>query len=414
MAGQGRSLLTPRAALDLLEHFDVADDPLAKAFLADILASDAAPRREIELLRQLSVLPVGCESAPAENGKTDKKESRKRQERASKPEEVQVSPFFDIDNEAEVNEKGHDNVTQSSDKSITSGAQASTRLVAVFTTTAILNAQPLSARPPETPPSHKTSFEEASSTSGRRAGPRDQKRELTSPFFTSREVDEKKPPKTPRTPKRAVSGLPFAPLTAARFGLIQEDLADDLFWLLVALVFLVRVAGRTSLPVFWAVKAAYPTADALADASPRALVTLLHPLGMSSVRCATIQRYARQWLEQPPRPGICSTVRRYPQLPEAEAESKARKGCTIAGDSQWEIGHLTQGAYTVDSWRIFCRDVLLGRSDSWQGRAGRCHSFQPEWMRVLPRDKELRACLRWMWMKEGWDWDPRTGNRTVL
>jgi hypothetical protein len=35
-------------------------------------------------------------------------------------------------------------------------------------------------------------------------------------------------------------------------------------------------------------------------------------------------------------------------------------------------------------------------------------------MRVLPRDKELRACLRWMWMKEGWEWDPVTGEREVL
>ena len=41
-------------------------------------------------------------------------------------------------------------------------------------------------------------------------------------------------------------------------------------------------------------------------------------------------------------------------------------------------------------------------------------TFQPEWMRVLPEDKELRAYLRWLWMQEGWDWDPRTGEREVL
>ena len=35
-------------------------------------------------------------------------------------------------------------------------------------------------------------------------------------------------------------------------------------------------------------------------------------------------------------------------------------------------------------------------------------------MRVLPEDKELRACLRWMWMREGWEWDPVTGEREVL
>jgi hypothetical protein len=64
--------------------------------------------------------------------------------------------------------------------------------------------------------------------------------------------------------------------------------------------------------------------------------------------------------------------------------------------SAWEIGHLTQGPYALDSWRIFCRDVLLGRSEHWTGK-GDDPGFQPEWMRVLPRDKELRACLRWMW-----------------
>ena len=45
---------------------------------------------------------------------------------------------------------------------------------------------------------------------------------------------------------------------------------------------------------------------------------------------------------------------------------------------------------------------------------GREAEFQPEWMRVKPADKELRACLRWMWMREGWEWDPVTGERTVL
>jgi hypothetical protein len=80
----------------------------------------------------------------------------------------------------------------------------------------------------------------------------------------------------------------------------------------------------------------------------------------------------------------------------------------------WEIGHLTQGPYAIDSWRIFCRDVLLGRSRDWTGSGEQREGFQPEWMRVLPKDKELRACLRWMWMKEGWEWDPETGEREPL
>lgn len=111
----------------------------------------------------------------------------------------------------------------------------------------------------------------------------------------------------------------------------------------------------------------------------------------------------------------------------------------------WEIGHLTQGPYALDSWRIFCRDVLRGVATGWNGEGAEAcrrnqsrspsHSqtgsqpiseedqntaseeegkvFQPEWMRVLPRDKELRAFLRWMWLKEGFEWDPVTGEKEV-
>ncbi|TDZ24436.1 hypothetical protein Cob_v002608 [Colletotrichum orbiculare MAFF 240422] len=75
--------------------------------------------------------------------------------------------------------------------------------------------------------------------------------------------------------------------------------------------------------------------------------------------------------------------------------------------------HFTQGKYALDSWRIFCRDELLGRAKDWNG-GGAAPNFQPEWMRVRPDDKELRACLRWMWMREGWEWDPVTGEKTVL
>jgi hypothetical protein len=98
------------------------------------------------------------------------------------------------------------------------------------------------------------------------------------------------------------------------------------------------------------------------------------------------------------------------------------------------------GAFACDSWRIFCRDALRGRSDRrWilqpvnsegkeladvgangasreNGNTGR-HTFYPmdpldieeEWKRVLPKDKELRPFIGWMWLKEGWIWDPETG-----
>ncbi|CAK7231850.1 hypothetical protein SCUCBS95973_008061 [Sporothrix curviconia] len=273
---------------------------------------------------------------------------------------------------------------------------------------------------------------------------------------------EEAPQKATRPRRGTVSGLPFPRLDAPCFGLVQERLADEPFWLLVALVFLTRVAGRVSLPVFWDIKARYPTPQALVDASSAELVDTMRHLGMASVRCAAIQRYARGWIARPPSPGVCTTVKNYPLPPEGSLEGSSSSGLPV--HSQWEIGHLTQGAYAVDSWRIFCRDALLGRSKHWTGDEGgymaaRKHSgskmvdtsssdssssgpddsgdpnnsessenseyeslvdqdmdraSQPEWMRVLPRDKELRACLRWMWMREGWNWDPLTGERAVL
>lgn len=79
----------------------------------------------------------------------------------------------------------------------------------------------------------------------------------------------------------------------------------------------------------------------------------------------------------------------------------------------WEIGHMTSGPYALDSWRIFCRDMLRGVATGWNGEGAEQNGFQPEWMRVLPEDKELRAYLRWMWLKEGFEWDPFTGEKDV-
>lgn len=244
-----------------------------------------------------------------------------------------------------------------------------------------------------------------------------------SPFFSPstpvRETQPRPESATPSTKKRArpprgtVSSLPIPPLSADRFGLIQEELADEPFRLLIAITFLIRTAGKAAIPVFRQLMQRFPTPAALAAADPAEITALIHPLGLSAVRCATIQKYARLWLERPPSRELRYGVKNYP-LPgdgrhvrpaeefgpedgggdrPADAVLDAREravGCA------WEIGHLTQGPYALDSWRIFCRDVLLGRSGHWTGR-GAAVEFQPEWMRVLPRDKELRACLRWMW-----------------
>ncbi|KAI0913157.1 DNA glycosylase [Ustulina deusta] len=237
-----------------------------------------------------------------------------------------------------------------------------------------------------------------------------------------------KSPKKRRPPRGTISSLPFPRLDAPRFGLIQEELASDPFRLLVAVTFLVRTTGRAAIPVFRALMDRYPTPSALAAAPAPDVIAMIKHLGLGSVRAAAIQRYARLWVAEPPRDGVRHVVRNYhggcsaedPRTGDEAGGEIVRAGGGGGGDettttttTAWEIGHMTQGPYALDSWRIFCRDVLRGEAEDWMG-GGREGEFQPEWMRVLPRDKELRACLRWMWMREGWQWDPATGEKVVL
>jgi hypothetical protein len=251
------------------------------------------------------------------------------------------------------------------------------------------------------------------------------------------------PKKTSRPARNTVSALPIPSLTGDKFGLVQEELAGDPFRLLVAVTFLIRTPGRVAIPVFRQLMERYPTAQALAEADPTEVEAMMHHLGLSNQRTKTIQKYARTWLERPPSKDVRYGIKDYPQKgdgkdvragevfgaedysstdkvdgaigsPDFSKENDPRAKTSARGHgTAWEIGHLTTGRYALDSWRIFCRDVLLGRAQDWKGK-GRDGTFQPEWMRVLPEDKELRACLRWMWMKEGWEWDPKTGEKTPL
>lgn len=283
-----------------------------------------------------------------------------------------------------------------------------------------------------------------------------QKQQAASHFFASpsKKIDEARTAavtpsptakKTSRPARNTVSALPIPPLAADRFGLVQEELAGDPFRLLIAVTFLIRTPGRVAIPVFRQLMERYPTAQALVEADSADIEAMMHHLGLSNQRTKTIQKYARTWLERPPSKDLRYGIKDYPQKgdgkdvragemfgpedpysdkgdgavgsPDSSGSSKENdpqaKTTARGHGTAWEIGHLTTGRYALDSWRIFCRDILLGRAQDWKGK-GQDGTFQPEWMRVLPEDKELRACLRWMWMREGWEWDPRTGEKTLL
>jgi len=210
-----------------------------------------------------------------------------------------------------------------------------------------------------------------------------------------------------------VSCIPFPPLASPTFGLIQEKLASDPFRLLIAVTFLNRTHAKHAIPVYYALMEAYPTPESLAEANKEDIVDIIRHLGFQNQRAEKYQSYAKKWLSDPPEKGKRYAIKGYPAK-DSGRDIKKDEIVTDADEREaWEIGHITSGRYALDSWRIFCRDMLRGLATGWNGEDSKEENFQPEWMRVLPEDKELRAYLRWMWLKEGFEWDPRTGEKDV-
>lgn len=292
-------------------------------------------------------------------------------------------------------------------------------------------------------------------------------RTRTASATCSKLLSQLTPVRMPRPPPGTLSCLPFPALDAPYFGLIQEETAHDPFALLVAVTLLIKTRGTQAIPTFRTFIERWPTPEALADVPESKVQMLIRHLGFGTKRARSLKRLAETWIAtHPPMKGRKYMVRGYeapegwqsdndeelggkngywdrrdvlhqtaessddsdfgdadarynePQQPQSmsrgrrpsEKKTKRRK----RPQSAWEIGHLTQGRYAIDSWRIFCRDKLLGRPGPGIDPFAAGEGFQPEWMRVLPRDKELRAYLRWRWMQEGWEWDARTGEREAL
>lgn len=226
----------------------------------------------------------------------------------------------------------------------------------------------------------------------------------------------KKPPKvSPYFPKATgdtESCLPFPPISVESFGLIQEQLAHDPFRLLLATIFLNRTRGGVAIPVLFRLFERYPTIESMAAADLVDVVDMIHCLGFQNQRAKKCIELAKTWLVAPPEKGKRYRKLHYPK--KGDGRDVGAEECIDDDDPRvaWEIAHLPGvGAYAIDSWRIFCRDRLRGVASDWKGN-GAEEGFIPEWKRVLPMDKELRAYLTWMWLKEGWVWDRETGERT--
>jgi len=189
--------------------------------------------------------------------------------------------------------------------------------------------------------------------------------------------------------------------------LIQERICHNLYHLVVQSILWNQTHGRAARLVLNVLLARYPTPAFLAVANVPELTALLQPIGLHNIRAKRLVALSKAWLEAPP----CKE-RRYRKMHYPErgcGKDVGKNEVLMEGDVRegWEIAHLPgMGAYALDSYRIFHRDELRGILI----REG----VEPEWMKVVPGDKDLRLYLVWAWKNEGWKWVPDTGRRFTL
>ncbi|MCJ1420083.1 hypothetical protein MMC32_006440 [Xylographa parallela] len=222
----------------------------------------------------------------------------------------------------------------------------------------------------------------------------------------------------PKAQVKKISCIPFPALNATSFGLVQERLCHEPFRLLVAVMFLNKTRGKVALPVCYDLFARYPSPEDLASANFEELSGMIHELGLQNQRAERMIKLAQTWVSKPPKTGQRYRMLHYPGKEDGKDVPKGDAVDDKDPRSAWEIAHLPgTGAYAMDSWRIFCRDELRGLPTGLQedlNAKSIALEMQQEWTRVLPLDKELRAYLRWRWLRLGWTWDHVTGKREKL
>ena len=194
---------------------------------------------------------------------------------------------------------------------------------------------------------------------------------------------------------------PFPSTRAHAFPLMQEKIAHKLYFLIVQAILWNQTSGVQARPIFFALIEKYPSPESLSEACLEELVALLRPLGLQNVRARRCIALGRSWNENPPTPSRRYRRKGYPMT-----------SLTTDTENEWEIAHLPGvGPYALDSFRIFHRDEMRGLAKDWLGTGATEKGFEPEWKRVLPLDKELRAYLKWRWLKEGFAWNEHNGTR---
>jgi methyl-CpG-binding domain protein 4 len=222
-----------------------------------------------------------------------------------------------------------------------------------------------------------------------------------SQFQRCTKVSANRPVNLPQPP-----GLPFQ-LQPASYGLIQERIHISLYALVVQAILWNQTHGLAARPVLFRILTIYPTPLNLSQANLEELTAMMRPIGLQNTRALRLIALAEAWIRAPP----CKE-RRYRKLhyPSHGCSANVKPGEVLSfGDNRsgWEIAHLPgMGPYALDSFRIFYRDRLRG----FDGADGDL----PEWKAVVPKDKDLRAYLKWKWAQDGWNWDAATGVRSKI
>jgi hypothetical protein len=196
-------------------------------------------------------------------------------------------------------------------------------------------------------------------------------------------------------------GLAFD-LQPAHFGLIQERICGSLYALVVQAILWNKTRGVAARPILWDLLSKYPIPNALAGADLAQVEEIIRRLGLQQVRARRLVDMANTWVNMPPTPERRYGRRHYPVK---NCNPAVKDGEELGPDDRregWEIGHLPGvGEYALDSFRIFGRDRLRGISEN--------SNVEPEWKRLVPKDKELGPYVKWKWAQEGWDYDVTTG-----
>lgn len=93
---------------------------------------------------------------------------------------------------------------------------------------------------------------------------------------------------------------PARPVSNFRFGLVQEEIQGNLYYLLVQSVLWCQTWGKSARPVLDTILSLYPTPEKLAQAKLPELTLIIYPIGLHNIRAKRLIDLAKMWLAAPP------------------------------------------------------------------------------------------------------------------